>query len=204
MSKVHYLVLCAMLPGFINADDRWTQWQLNLTQSHYETVVNVSDSSGEEFGLLGGLRAHGIEAYSVFSTYASFGTGVYSIHSCIEGSQEAPLACQLSESIHGAHISFLVGHNLAHDGVYLYTGARYYWEWNDQASFSSFVIPAGIGFRLMDVSLDISTELREVEQDFDVFGIFSVDDASGYSLTSDEGDVTVDALPFKLTLGYQF
>lgn len=174
--------------------------QFGLSQHHMTTQVSTSSGSW----LQGSLRGHGLDAYYLYSRYATVGAGYYQIHSCLPETLEGNLTCQVDTPIHGTHLSFLVGYNLDRDGLYIFTGARYYWEWNDKARFGEATIPIGIGFRLVDFSVDVSSELRGDYTDYGAFDIFGVDPDSSYELGSQWSETLVTTLPVKVSLGYQF
>jgi hypothetical protein len=176
-------VLLLLAVNVTYAEQGNRKYQIGLVHSVYEVVTETSDSTYA----LSTLTGKGIKANYVYSPYTSIGGSLYIVNKCVK----SEIDCKFSSKVFGQTIEFLTGYNMRNDGVFIYTGARYYWEANKSSSIGSPVIPLGIGFRYQGIAVEATVELRDDYSDFSSFDILSP-------------GTTSDAVPAQFALSYIF
>ena len=180
-------------------------FQINIRQTNYDGIAELVRNDGlatSQDYLQFSLKSYGITAHYIYSPFTSIGTSAYIISSCEMQDNSYGASCSINDVIQGTSIDLLTGYNLNKDGIYIYTGVRYYWEFNDNAKLGSPTIPVGLGLRFKNVSAEISIELRDSYSDFDSFDILENSDGN-YIFASPYG-ATAEALPIHFSLGYKF
>jgi len=187
-----------------NNEQSDSKFQVSLRQSTYYGNVHISDNPnrGSTDFVSYTINATGATAHYVFTPYTSIGTSLYSLHICSTSSNEHGVSCSIDEPIFGTSIDLLIGHNMASDGVFIYTGVRYYWEFNEDNFLGAPIIPIGIGFRFKDISAEVSTEFRDEYSDFHSFNIFDEPDSG--TVYYNEASGIAMAMPIHISIGYLF
>lgn len=207
MNRMILLVGLLTTINISSAESLWSgDLQVSLQSIYFDATAELSNyslPSRETDTAIVHLEAKGVTVNYAFNGNVSFGGGLYLIDEC--GIDESPVAmtCALTEAIRGTHLNLLVGHNLNADGVYVYSGVRYYWEQNSQAEFGTLTVPVGIGFRFLDVSADVTLDLRDFYTDYEYFDIFEPTD-SDWFINNEYGEGAITAIPVYFSLGYKF
>jgi hypothetical protein len=205
-NHLRLLLLLSLVSYAIGHDIDESGIQISIQSIRMDTDINlvpVSSPNSETNYVMGSLDGFGIEARYAFHSNLALGGGLYTLIGCSIYEPPIDMSCDITNPIKGAHLQLLAGHNLNSDGIFIYTGVRYYWEWNSQASFGEPVIPIGIGFRFAGVSAEIATDLRDPYNDYSYYNIYQSDDPA-WLIGDRFGYGAVSGIPIYLTLGYLF
>lgn len=94
-----------------------------------------------------------------YSRWTAIEVEGYSINECYIESNRYGVGCNRGAAVSGGKLGLLTGINMDKQGLYAYSGVRYYRE----GSHGDFVVPLGVGLAVSYLRFDLSIELRDTQ-----------------------------------------